>query len=1596
MLGIIYEEGKGVQVNLDTAYNYYTEAYGNGIDDAGYRLALMYLDGFGVTQDLIKAYCLFTEISDKGHKDAFIELLALSFGLVFITSFFFFFTSFNQFIACLIYSNNIKMLETAADLGYATAQYQLGVYNQNQRISYDKALKYLTLAAKGGVTDAYYRLGMILEDFKRNVHSYSKAIHFYSEAIDNGHEYAMYRLARLYHLGKGVELDYEKAYNLYTRAADLGHNESGRILNIANFSITYPCAEDVESTALKYPEDLKNSLLMIRFIAEKGNSNLQYRLGAFYMNDRRHLDYVEAFKWYQMAASNENTDAVYQLGLLYEKGQGTVQDYRMSYRLYSQAKEKGHRESIYRLGIAYQYGLGVEINTSEAIDCYSKAAELGNNESQYKLGKLYDYGDLVEEDKLKALEWYTKAYLNGNSDVFNELYQLYVEEPFESFFYEKLFDIVSNIENIYKSNDYSYHQTYGLIYFKSGMMYLYGQGTTKNHPLALKQLLKAYYDYGYIDAGPFISLQYNSYIKGSEQAYFNNLEAYLDIQDEIPTEHLYRLGMLYYNGDPNIPRWQHSTPPPYVLTPNYSMAYRYLDMASLKEHPNAQYQMALMFLRGHGVKVDYRMALKWFTSSSKQTSPRDCYFRGLDLYDGHNAEQNHEIAEIYFQKAAEAKFNDAQNYIDRIYLDKLDNTMVMEQVKEIVEKIDPSSLYDHGIQLYGKSSEQIENLSLSSFYIRKAAEKNHKRAIIRLAKMYFDGDIFQKDKKQALEWIEKSLKIMNSNECYQEGKVFYNEKNYKISLLYMKKAAEENNGHVQAHLGLVYMQGLGEEKNYQQAMEYFEKSAIYLNAPSCYTKGMEFYNNIVTDNNYEIAALYLQTAAKENNSSAQVRLGIMYLLGLGVEKSCNTAMERIEQSIKKMSPHNYCRYGVLFSGGIEVEKNYTIALAFLRKADNQRNGFSQAQIGLMYIDGHGVPKNESEGMDWIKKSLKNINQSECYNIGLRLYNRYEREKYLSIALLFIKEAAEGGSGLAQALLGEIYLVDKGIQKRQDEESKWIQISVRNLKESECYDLGMKYYNGSEVEKNYAIAIIYLQEAKLQMYTSAQVQIGIMYLEGHGVEKSEVKAMECFQQSINDMDLKVCYHQGISFYNEYRYDISLIYIRRAAEAGYGPAQSQLGTMLLGGKAIQKNQTDAMFWIEKSIESMTPSDCYKQGMVVYRGLSVVKDFAISLRFMEKAAENHYGPAQAHLALVYYQGLGVEKNRTEVMKWVEKSTKELTTDKCYEQGMMFYNGIEVDPDYEITLLYIQKAIERHHGPSQAQLALMHLEGSGVVKNYDTAMYWIEKSMSEMKLEEFYHQGMIFYNRDKLRNNYDIAFHYLKRASKANVYAQAQLGYMYLNGIGVQKSNEEADRWHNIVDNNYIGESRYCRSKIYHYDQGGMQDFSKALKLYQEELEAFFCDSIPLTFSDALRGIGLLLEYGDGATQDFKKALGYYGRSASHENISAYYNIGLLYYYRKGVEQNYKEALIWFTKIANSSPDPNKLHVFIEENTDNAEDVTGSSKRTYSLQPDSRIYGEAHYYIGLMYNNGFFVDQDKERAQNYFKMAHIHGVERAKKYLV
>jgi TPR repeat protein len=301
-----------------------------------------------------------------------------------------------------------------------------------------------------------------------------------------------------------------------------------------------------------------------------------------------------------------------------------------------------------------------------------------------------------------------------------------------------------------------------------------------------------------------------------------------------------------------------------------------------------------------------------------------------------------------------------------------------------------------------------------------------------------------------MRWFQESIEDMNPEGCYEQGMFFYNEKNYRISLLYKEKGAEGNYGDVQAHLGLMYLQGHGVEKYRKQAMRWLQQSITRYGPYGCRKKGLEFYQSGEIDNNYGIALLYFKNA-EEYRPEAKFQLGMIYLNGIGIERNYNEAMEWIKSSVEEMPDYECHKYGMHLYNGIKSEKKHVIALIFLRKAADQNYGLSQAQIGLMYLDGHGVSESNYEAMRWIEKSLENMKRDRCYDLGFRLYSQYESEKHLVIAWIFINKAAEEGNGLAQALLGEMYLEGKGAQKNQDEALKWIEKSVRNLKSNECYD-----------------------------------------------------------------------------------------------------------------------------------------------------------------------------------------------------------------------------------------------------------------------------------------------------------------------------------------------------------------------------------------------------------------------------------------------------------------------------------------------------------------------------------------------------------------
>ena len=104
--------------------------------------------------------------------------------------------------------------------------------------------------------------------------------------------------------------------------------------------------------------------------------------------------------------SEGDAEAQYQLGLMYEKGQGVEQDYKEAVKRYKQAAKSGHTQAQFNLA---QIHYSIYKNHAEAIKGYTKAAYAGNAEAQFKLGLMHEFGQGVEQDYSKSYEWYRRA-----------------------------------------------------------------------------------------------------------------------------------------------------------------------------------------------------------------------------------------------------------------------------------------------------------------------------------------------------------------------------------------------------------------------------------------------------------------------------------------------------------------------------------------------------------------------------------------------------------------------------------------------------------------------------------------------------------------------------------------------------------------------------------------------------------------------------------------------------------------------------------------------------------------------------------------------------------------------------------------------------------------------------------------------------------------------------------------------------------------------------------------------------------------------------------------------------------------------------------
>ncbi|NLE55232.1 MAG: sel1 repeat family protein, partial [Lentisphaerae bacterium] len=218
---------------------------------------------------------------------------------------------------------------------------------------------------------------------------------------------------------------------------------------------------ETETTASKLakppPEKEKPAVSIDRLekVAKAGNPNAQLALGKIYFEGRANVkqDYVEAIRWFTMAAEAGNGAAMFNLGICYENGVGVAMNPTAAYDWYRKAADSGVAEAQgkvaaiaemrgdyqsavkylrlradagdticqRKLGVYILNGIGTNAPASEAVTYLLKAARKGDIRAQVYLADCYQRGNGIERNYYEMFNWLTLAAQEGDPEAQTKL-----------------------------------------------------------------------------------------------------------------------------------------------------------------------------------------------------------------------------------------------------------------------------------------------------------------------------------------------------------------------------------------------------------------------------------------------------------------------------------------------------------------------------------------------------------------------------------------------------------------------------------------------------------------------------------------------------------------------------------------------------------------------------------------------------------------------------------------------------------------------------------------------------------------------------------------------------------------------------------------------------------------------------------------------------------------------------------------------------------------------------------------------------------------------------------------------------------------------
>ena len=444
-----------------------------------------------------------------------------------------------------------------------------------------------------------------------------------------------------------------------------------------------------------------------------------------------------------------------------------------------------------------------------------------------------------------------------------------------------------------------------------------------------------------------------------------------------------------------------------------------------------------------------------------------------------------------------------------------------------------------------------------------------------------------------------------------------------------------------AHLGEMYMMGVGTNINYKKALSLFQEACKAKDQYGCYLEADLYYHGWGILQDYGIAMEKYSKACEDGFLQACTKIGQMHEYGQGTQIDFTKANEVYQQNCDAGYTQACVKQGKMVQSGRGVAPDAEKSKELLQKACEAKDKYGCYLGGDLFFDEW----EESEDLVFANKQLTNGckwgNVQSCFELGELYEQAMGVPQDLQKAYRYYDQACAKNNPNGCANLARMQVTGLGGENVEMTGFELFKFLCGNGDARGCSGAAEFFEKGRGMPQNLGLATMLYGQACDSGYAKACSRLGAILLKSSRKEET-LRGVELIKKSCNFGEIYGCV------------SLAELYIKGFSQ---------------NGATIEKDQAKAKLIFTDACSQKVEVGCFQLAKI-YDDEGREQE---ALKAYEKACEYLHGDSCGILGARHFAGKGVEQSAQNAVPFFEKACAQGHKISCIQMADFYFKGEE-----------------------------------------------------------------------------------------------------------------------------------------------------------------------------------------------------------------------------------------------------------------------------------------------------------------------------------